>query len=194
MQQIHALQPKPTPQRRVGFIACGFAYAVLIFICLSSLISEHELSMGRNPIANLIKTTQDFIRPSFVDIWLGDTHLEYKSDDGKVLRVENRQQVEQHYLAGLARATWTTLQIATLGSLLAVFFSLPLAIVATKKLRRTTHSQCSSSGTAGCLSINPHVSIWASHSWHHRTRPHSRNFSNCLSLYRHVRKIICRSH
>ena len=134
MQQIHALQPKPTSQRRVGFIACGFAYAVLIFICLSSLISEHELSMGRNPIANLIKTTQDFIRPSFVDIWLGDTHLEYKSDDGKVLRVENRRQVEQHYLAGLARATWTTLQIATLGSLLAVFFALPLAIVAAKNL------------------------------------------------------------
>lgn len=90
--------------------------------------------LGRNPIANLIKTTQDFIRPSFIDTWLGDTHLEYKSDDGKVLRVENRQQVEKNYLAGLVRATWTTLRIATLGSLLAALFALPIAIIAAKNL------------------------------------------------------------
>lgn len=134
IQRVNTIKINPTPRHKFSFIALGLAYVLLIFICLSSLISEHELSLGRNPIANLIKTTQDFIRPSFIDTWLGDTHLEYKSDDGKVLRVENRQQVEKNYLAGLARATWTTLRIATLGSLLAALFALPIAIIAAKNL------------------------------------------------------------
>ena len=134
IQRANKIKINPTPRHKFSFIALGLAYFLLIFICLSSLISEHELSLGRNPIANLIKTTQDFIRPSFIDTWLGDTHLEYKSDDGKVLRVENRQQVEKNYLAGLARATWTTLRIATLGSLLAALFALPIAIIAAKNL------------------------------------------------------------
>ncbi len=134
IQRVNTIKINPTPRHKFSFIALGLAYVLLIFICLSSLISEHELTLGRNPIANLIKTTQDFIRPSFIDTWLGDTHLEYKSDDGKVLRVENRQQVEKNYLAGLARATWTTLRIATLGSLLAALFALPIAIIAAKNL------------------------------------------------------------
>lgn len=134
IQRVNTIKINPTPRHKFSFIALGLAYFLLIFICLSSLISEHELSLGRNPIANLIKTTQDFIRPSFIDTWLGDTHLEYKSDDGKVLRVENRQQVEKNYLAGLVRATWTTLRIATLGSLLAALFALPIAIIAAKNL------------------------------------------------------------
>lgn len=134
IQRVNTIKINPTPRHKFSFIALGLAYVLLIFICLSSLISEHELSLGRNPIANLIKTTQDFIRPSFIDTWLGDTHLEYKSDDGKVLRVENRQQVEKNYLAGLVRATWTTLRIATLGSLLAALFALPIAIIAAKNL------------------------------------------------------------
>ena len=133
-QIVNTIKINPTPRHKFSFITLGLAYVLLIFICLSSLISEHELSLGRNPIANLIKTTQDFIRPSFIDIWLGDTHLEYKNDDGKVLRVENRQQVEKNYLAGLARATWTTLRIASLGSLLAALFALPIAIIAAKNL------------------------------------------------------------
>lgn len=134
IQRVNTIKINPTPRHKFSFIALGLAYFLLIFICLSSLISEHELSLGRNPIANLIKTTQDFIRPSFIDTWLGDTHLEYKSDDGKVLRVENRQEVEKNYLVGLARATWTTLRIATLGSLLAALFALPIAIIAAKNL------------------------------------------------------------
>lgn len=134
IQRVNSIKINTTPRHKFSFITLGLAYVLLIFICLSSLISEHELSLGRNPIANLIKTTQDFIRPSFIDTWLGDTNLEYKSDDGKVLRVENRQQVEKNYLAGLARATWTTLRIATLGSLLAALFALPVAIIAAKNL------------------------------------------------------------
>ena len=134
IQRVNTIKINTTPRHKFSFITLGLAYVLLIFICLSSLISEHELSLGRNPINNLIKTTQDFIRPSFIDTWLGDTHLEYKSDDGKVLRVENRQQVEKNYLAGLARATWTTLRIASLGSLLAALFALPIAIIAAKNL------------------------------------------------------------
>ncbi len=134
MQINNSIKKNQTQHRNFGFTVLSLIYLLLIFLCLSTLISEHELSMGRNPISNLIKTTQDFIRPSFIDIWVGDTYLEYKSEDGKVLRIENRQEIEQNYISGLARATWTTIRIATLGSLLAVFFSLPIAILAAKNL------------------------------------------------------------
>jgi phosphonate transport system permease protein len=43
--------------------------------------------------------------------------------------VENRRAVERDFLAGLARATWVTFQIATLGSLLAAVLALPLGLL-----------------------------------------------------------------
>jgi phosphonate ABC transporter permease subunit PhnE len=138
MNKSKRIRFKQIPHRNFYFIALSLAYILLIFVCLSSFIAEQELSMGRNPIANLLKTTQEFIRPSFIDIWFGDTHLEYKSDDGKILRTENRKEVEKNYIAGLARATWTTIRIATLGSLLAALFSLPLAVLASKNLGAPT--------------------------------------------------------
>lgn len=119
---------------RVGFLALSLVYLALILACLGSLARENELSLGRNPVANLIKTAVEFSRPSFVDAWLGNPHLEYRSDDGRVLRTENRQQVEAEYLAGLGRATWTTLRIATLGSLLGALLALPLAVLTARNL------------------------------------------------------------
>ena len=119
---------------RVGFGLLGVIYAALIAVCLGSLALEGELSMGRNPIANLVKTAAEFSRPSFVDVWLGNPNLEYRSDDGRLLRVENRQLVEQNHLAGLGRATWTTLRIATLGSLLGALLGLPLAVLTARNL------------------------------------------------------------
>jgi hypothetical protein len=56
------------------------------------------LSLGRNPLANLVKTAGEFARPSFVDVWFGNPQLEYRSDDGNLLRVENRQEVERNHL------------------------------------------------------------------------------------------------
>ena len=120
--------------RKVGFIALTFAYLLLVIACLGTLVAENEISMGRNPIENLIKTGRDFIRPSFVDVWFGNPRLEYRSDDGQLLRVENRQEVESRHLEAMARATWTTIRIATLGSLLAALLALPLAILSARNL------------------------------------------------------------
>ena len=90
--------------------------------------------MGRNPWPNLVKSVGEFARPSFLDVWTGDTRLEYRSDDGTLLRVEDRRAVERGFLAALARATWATLQIATLGSLFGALLALPLGLLAAKNL------------------------------------------------------------
>lgn len=125
-----AARSLPGVSGRLGFLGLTLAYALLVAVCLGSLVQENELSLGRNPWANLVKTAGEFARPSFLDVWFGNTHLEYRSDDGRVLRVENRRQVEADYLAGLGRATWTTVRIATLGALLA----LPLAVLTARNL------------------------------------------------------------
>lgn len=119
---------------RLGFFGLSLIYALLVAACLGTLAQENELSLGRNPIANLVKTAGEFARPSFVDIWFGNPKLEYRSDDGTVLRVENRQDVEKDYLVGLGRATWTTVRIATLGSLLGALLALPLAVLTARNL------------------------------------------------------------
>jgi phosphonate ABC transporter permease subunit PhnE len=49
--------------------------------------------------------------------------------------VEDRRQVEVNFLAALARATWVTFQIATLGSLLAALLALPLGLLSARNLR-----------------------------------------------------------
>ena len=119
---------------RIGFLLMMLAYSVLIIACLGSLFAEDELSLGRQPLKNLVATAQDFARPSFLDAWWGNTQLEYRSDDGTVLRTENRQLVERKYLWGLVEATWTTLRIATLGSLLGALLALPLAVACARNL------------------------------------------------------------
>lgn len=119
---------------RIGFLALALAYALLVLACLASLAGEGELTLGRQPLANLVKTAGEFARPSFLDVWFGKPHLEYRSDDGTLLRVENRQEVELAYLAGLGRATWTTVRIATLGSLLGALLALPLAVLTARNL------------------------------------------------------------
>ena len=119
---------------RLGFLGLALIYLLLVAACLGSLARENELSLGRNPLANLMKTAGEFARPSFLDVWFGNPQLEYRSDDGTVLRVENRQAVERDYLAGLGRATWTTIRIATLGSLLGALLALPLAVLTARNL------------------------------------------------------------
>ncbi len=120
--------------RRIGFLALALAYALLVAACIASLLMENELSLGRNPLANLAKTAVEFARPSFLDAWSGNPNLEYRSDDGTLLRVENRREVERNYLAGLGEATWTTIRIATLGSVLGALLALPLAVLTARNL------------------------------------------------------------
>jgi len=121
----------PLPRGRAGFAVLAAAYLALVALCIGTLAVAGDLSLGRNPWDNLLKSVGEFARPSFFDLWFGPERLEYRSDDGTLLRVEDRRQVEAGFLAALGRATWVTLQIATLGSLLA----LPLAMLAARNLR-----------------------------------------------------------
>jgi phosphonate transport system permease protein len=123
------------PTGRAGFAALVALYAVLVLLCLGTLASAGELSLGRKPWDNLLKTVGEFARPSVLELWFGPQQLEYRSDDGRLLRVENRREVEAGFLAAVARATWVTFQIATLGSLLAAVMALPLAMLVARNLR-----------------------------------------------------------
>jgi phosphonate ABC transporter permease subunit PhnE len=110
-------------------------YTVLVALCLGTLVAGGDLHLGRNPWDNLLKTVGEFARPSLLDVWFGPERLEYRSDDGTVLRVENRRDVEAAFVAAVVRATWVTFQIATLGSLLAALMALPLAMLVARNLR-----------------------------------------------------------
>ena len=80
-----------------------WAYVVLVALCLATLWSAGDLHTGRDPWRNLARTLGDFVPPSFVDAWVGNPRLEFRSDDGTLLRVEDRRVVEQTYLLGLAQ-------------------------------------------------------------------------------------------
>jgi len=109
-------------------------YVAISALCLFTLANAGDLSLSRDPLQNLIKTVGEFSYPSFLDVWFGSTELQYRAADGRVLRTENMQVRELAFLNGLARATWTTFQIATLGTLLAALLGLPLGLAAAKNL------------------------------------------------------------
>ena len=120
---------------RLRFGLLVLAYGGLVALCLGSLWAAGELSFGRNPWHNLAKSVGEFAHPSFLDVWFGNPRLEFRSDDGTLLRVENRREVEASFLMALAEASWTTLRIATLGSLLAALMALPFGVVAARNLK-----------------------------------------------------------
>lgn len=119
---------------RLRFLAAVLVYALVTLACLWSLHAAGDLSLGRQPWRNLQQTVAGFSHPSFPDAWGGQRQREYRSDDGTLLRVEDRQQVERQFLASLAEATWATFRIATLGSLLAALAALPLGLLAARNL------------------------------------------------------------
>lgn len=127
--------PRSSPTGRAGFAGLVVLYVLLVALCVVTLASAGDLSFGRNPWDNLVKTLGDFARPSILDAWFGPERLEYRSEDGTLLRVENRREVEAGFLAAVVRATWVTFQIATLGSLLAALMALPLAMLVARNLR-----------------------------------------------------------
>lgn len=66
------------------------------------------LALGLNFLAEYLFDTaqlQDFAHPSFLDVWRGPERLEYRIDDGTLLRVENRRKAESDFLHAVARAT-----------------------------------------------------------------------------------------
>jgi ABC-type phosphate/phosphonate transport system permease subunit len=109
-------------------------YGCLIAACVVSLFHAGDLSLGRKPWQNLMATAGELSRPSFLDVWFGNPQLEYKSDDGSVLRVEDQRASEARFLASLGGAIWTTLKIATLGSLLAAILGAPLGFLSAKNM------------------------------------------------------------
>jgi phosphonate transport system permease protein len=114
----------------------GYAtlYCLIIAACIATLIAAGDFSLGRRPWENLLKTSQELARPSFVDLWFGNPRLEYKSDDGRVLRVENQPEVEARFLRGLGEAIWTTFRIASIGSLIAALAAFPLGLATARNL------------------------------------------------------------
>lgn len=134
MTMLAALRAR-LPRARLAFLMLVLLYAALVLGCLTTLVMAGDVSWGRHPWDNLVKSVGEFSRPSFLDLWWGAERLEYRSDDGTLLRVENRQQVEADFLMALARAAWTTFQIATLGSLLAAVLALPLGVLSARNLR-----------------------------------------------------------
>lgn len=123
------------PQGRLGFACLVVLYGAIVSACLVTLMMAGDLTWGRNPWNNLVKSVGEFSHPSFLDVWFGAERLDYLSSDGTLLRVEDRRQVEAQFLWALGRATWTTVQIATLGSLLAALMALPLGLLAARNLR-----------------------------------------------------------
>lgn len=119
---------------RLGFLALVLAYVVLVGVAVATLGAKGDLSLGRQPLANLVKTASEFAHPSFLDAWFGNRQLEYRGDDGTLLRVEDRRTVETDFLRHLAGATWTTFVIGTLGSLLGALLALPLGVLTARNL------------------------------------------------------------
>ena len=120
--------------RRLALYVGG--YALLVVIIVWQFIAAGDLSLGRRPWENLKRTATELSQPSFLNVWFGNEHLEYRSDDGRVVRVENQRETETRFLAALAGAVWTTFQIATLGSLLAALFAAPFGLVAAKNMQQ----------------------------------------------------------
>ncbi|WP_344761530.1 PhnE/PtxC family ABC transporter permease [Actimicrobium antarcticum] len=112
----------------------GLLYGVLIVASVVSFVQAGDIQFGRKPLENLRKTASELSRPSLLDAWFGNPHLEFRNDAGVVLRVEDQRASERRYLTGLAVAIWTTLKVATLGSLLAAVAALPFGLAAARNL------------------------------------------------------------
>ncbi len=118
-------------RRSAVLIVC---YALLVVACVASLIRAGDFSLGRKPWENLKATAAELSSPSVLKLWFGNPHLEYKSDDGRVLRMEDERETEAKFLHGLAEALWVTFKIATLGSLLAAILGAPLGFLSARNM------------------------------------------------------------
>lgn len=123
------------PRRITALTILLWFCGLLVAVSLWTLAAEDELSMGRKPWQNFKKTVAEMSEPSFLRVWFGDVHSQVRDQDGKVLRVDDQQATERRYLAGVARALWTTLRIATLGTAMAALIALPLGLLAARTLR-----------------------------------------------------------
>jgi len=110
------------------------AFGLLVLVSLWTLAAEDEIGLGRKPWQNLKQTVAEMSEPSFLRVWFGDTNAQIRDQDGTVLRVDDQRATERRYLAGVGRALWTTLRIATLGTALAALIALPFGLLAARTL------------------------------------------------------------
>jgi phosphonate ABC transporter permease subunit PhnE len=111
-----------------------WVYAVLLGGIAVQFAASGDLSFGRRPWENLLRSGSELSRPSFLDVWYGNERLEFRADDGRVLRIENERESEKRFLAALAEAVWTTFKIAALGSFFAAVAALPAGVGAARNM------------------------------------------------------------
>lgn len=122
--------------RRPSVLRALLAACVLLVLASAwTLVAEGDIGFGRKPWQNLKQTAAEMSSPSFLRVWFGNPHREARDEDGRVLRVDDERATERRYLAGVARALWTTLRIATLGTALAALIALPFGLFAARTLR-----------------------------------------------------------
>lgn len=147
--------PAPAPQRRGWAVprlpALLLAAMLLVLASVWTLAAEDELGLGRRPWQNLHKTVAEMSEPSFLRLWFGDPTPPVRDGAGRVLRVEDQRAVEARYLQGLGRALWTTLRIATLGTVLAALLALPLGLLAARTLHAPRLLPWGAKGTLDAL-------------------------------------------
>lgn len=141
----------PIPPRLSAFRSLLLATALLVLASLWTLGAEGELGLGRRPWENLRRTITEMSEPSFLRVWFGNPELQVRGGDGRVLRVENQPAAEARYLEGVVRALWTTLRIATLGTVAAAFLALPLGLLAARNLNAARAPAWSAKGALDAL-------------------------------------------
>jgi phosphonate transport system permease protein len=109
-------------------------YVVLLAGIALQFTVSGDLSFGRRPWENLLRSGAELSRPSFLDVWYGNERLEFRADDGRVLRVENQRESEKRFLVALAEAVWTTFKIAALGSFVAALAALPAGVLGARNM------------------------------------------------------------
>jgi phosphonate ABC transporter permease subunit PhnE len=109
-------------------------YVLAVAAALNLLSADGGLSMGRQPWKNLSKTMGELSSPSFLNAITDKPLVEFRSDDGTLLRTEDPRKEELQFLAGVARATVVTLAIATVGTALAALAALPFGVLAAQNL------------------------------------------------------------
>ena len=109
-------------------------YALAVTFSLKFLAVDDGLSFGRQPWNNLVKSVKEFSHPSFLNALGDEQRVEFRSDDGTLLRVEDKREQEIVYLEGIGRALIVTLAIATVGTALAALLSLPFGVLAAQNL------------------------------------------------------------
>ncbi|MFL6720002.1 MAG: PhnE/PtxC family ABC transporter permease [Burkholderiaceae bacterium] len=109
-------------------------YGLLIAASVASFVRAGDFQFGRKPWQNLARTLHELSRPSLVDAWLGEREFAYRDETGRVLRTEDRRSLERAYLLGLLEAVWTTMKVATLGSLAAALAALPFGVLAARNM------------------------------------------------------------